>query len=245
MVKQKSRNFFQIAILIFVALICVLFFLYSSFFFIDKITIMGTEKVSESEVLQLADISLGTNIFKVNNRLSARAIQIHPLIKSAQVIRHLPREIRITVVEREQWAVMPYNGNFLILDSQGVCIDRVINLPQDYYCLITINDPPERVNLGHAIASQGVQMIAEICQLLPQQDEEQISQFHYDAKSNEIIIYTLKGSEIKFGNLERLEEKAAFINQVFQMEERLEEEGTGVLQYIDLRFAGQPALQIK
>lgn len=245
MAKQKSRSLLQIAILIFIALICVLFFLYSSFFYIDKITITGTEKVSESEVLLLSDVSTGTNIFKVNNRLSARAIEIHPLIKSAQVIRHLPREIRITVVEREQWAVMPYNDNFLVLDAEGVCIDKVINLPQGHYCLITVDKPPEEVSLGHAIATQGVQMIAEICKLLPQQDEEQISEFHYDSGKNEIMIYTLRGSEIKFGNLERLEEKAALVNQVFQMEERLEEEGTGVLQYIDLRFAGQPALQIK
>jgi hypothetical protein len=85
----------------------------------------------------------------------------------------------------------------------------------------------------------------QIYQLLPQEDEEQISEFHYDSDNNEILIYTLRGSEIKFGNLERLEEKVALINQVFQIEEKLEEEGTGVLQYIDLRFAGQPALQIK
>ena len=245
MVKQGSRSFLQIAVLIFIALICVLFFLYSSFFYIDKITISGTEKVSESEVLRLSDIGLGTNIFKINNRLCARAIEIHPLIKSAQVIRRLPREIRITVVEREQWAVMPYNDNFLVLDSEGVCIDKVINLPQGHYCLITVDKTPEEVILGHAVAAQGVRMIAKICQLLPQADEEQVSEFHYDSENNEIIIYTLKGSEIKFGNLERLEEKAVLISQVFQMEERLEEEGTGVLQYIDLRFAGQPALQIK
>ncbi|NLO20526.1 MAG: FtsQ-type POTRA domain-containing protein [Syntrophomonadaceae bacterium] len=245
MVKQKSRSFLYIAILVFIALVCVLFFLYSSFFYIDKITVTGTEKVSESEVLHLSDIKQGTNIFKVNNRLSSRSIEIHPLIKSAQVIRHLPREISITVVEREQWAVMPYNDNFLILDPEGVCIDRVVNLPQGDYCLITMDKPPERVNLGHAIATQGVKMIEEICRLLPQQDKEQISQFHYESEKNEIIIYTLRGSEIKFGNLERLNEKTALINQVFEMEERLEEEGTGVLQYIDLRFSGQPVLQIK
>jgi cell division protein FtsQ len=245
MVKQRSRSLIYIAILIFIALICLWFFLYSSFFYIDKITISGTEKVSESEVLRLSDLSLGTNIFKVNNRLCARAIEIHPLIKSAQVIRRLPREIKITVVERKQWAVMPCHDIFLILDPEGVCIDRVINLPSGHYCLITVDKPPEEVNLGHAIATEGVQMVAEICRLLPQEDEEQISEFHYDSDKNEILIYTLRGSEIKFGNLERLEEKVALINQVFQIEEKLEEEGTGVLQYIDLRFAGQPALQIK
>jgi cell division protein FtsQ len=245
MVKQRSRSLFYIAILIFIALICLLFFLYSSFFYIDKISISGTEKVSESEVLRLSDLSLGTNIFKVNNRLCARAIEIHPLIKSAQVIRRLPREIKITVEERKQWALMPYHDNFLVLDEEGVCIDRVINLPAGHYCLITVDKPPEEVNLGHAIATEGVQMVAEIYQLLPQEDEEQISEFHYDSDNIEILIYTLRGSEIKFGNLERLEEKVALINQVFQIEEKLEEEGTGVLQYIDLRFAGQPALQIK
>jgi hypothetical protein len=41
MVKQRSRSLFYIAILIFIALICLLFFLYSSFFYIDKINQEG------------------------------------------------------------------------------------------------------------------------------------------------------------------------------------------------------------
>ncbi len=245
MTKQRSRRFFYISILVLISLVCTFLFLYSSFFYIDKITVVGTDKVSESEVLKLSEIKKGTNIFKVNNRLSARAVAIHPMIKSAQVTRHLPREIKISVVEREMWAVMPYDDIFLVLDPEGICIDKEVNMPRGDYCLITVDKPAELVNLGYAVASEGVRMISEVCQLLPEEEQDLISEYHFNSEKQEIIIYTLKGTEIKFGNLDRMEEKTEMIKQVYQMEKELEEDGTGVLEYVDLRFSGQPVLRIK
>ncbi len=245
MTKHRSRRFFMISILFFISLICVFLFLYSSFFYIDSITVNGIEKVSESEVLKLSEIKKGTNIFKLDNRLCARAIEVHPIIKSAQVTRHLPREIQISIVEREMWAVMPYNDVFLVLDPEGICIDKMVNFPAGNYCLITMDNCPEQVNLGHAVVSPGIEMVRKVYEVIPEEDLQNISEFHYDSIKEEIIIYTLKGTEIKFGNLDRMEEKTELIGQVFSMEIDLEENGTGILEYIDLRFTGQPVLKMK
>ena len=113
MVKQRSRSLFYIAILIFIALICLLFFLYSSFFYIDKISISGTEKVSESEVLRLSDLAweqyIGNNRFALEHRDSpCKIAQVSPPA----------RRYKITVEERKQWALMPYQI-FLVLDEEG------------------------------------------------------------------------------------------------------------------------------
>ncbi len=245
MIKHRSRRFFQIIILFFISLICIFLFLYSSFFYIDKITVSGIEKVTENEVLKLSGIEKGTNIFKLDNRLCARTIELHPIIKSAQVTRHLPREIKISIVERKMWAVMPYNDVFLVLDPEGICIDKMVNFPVGDYCLITMDSWPEQVNLGHAVASPGIEMIRKIYEAVSEEQLQNISEFHYDYIKEEIMIYTLKGTEIKFGNLDRMEEKAELIDQVFIMENDMEKDGTDMLEYIDIRFTGQPALKMK
>ncbi len=245
MTKHRSRRIFQISILFFIALICIFLFLYSSFFNIDTITVSGNEKVAESEVLRLSDVEKGSNIFKLDNRLSARSIEAHPIIKTAQVTRQLPREIKISIVEREMWAVMPYNEVFLVLDPEGICLDKMVNFPAGDYCLITMDNWPEQVILGHAVASSEIEMIRKVYELIPEEVRQNISEFHYDSTKEEILIYTLKGTEIKFGSLDRMEEKAELISQVFPMEIDLEEDGTGKLEYIDLRFTGQPVLKMK
>lgn len=245
MTKHRSRKFFYISILFFISLICIFFFLSSSFFYIEKITVSGSEKIPESEILKLSGINKGTNIFKLDNRLSARSIEIQPVIKSAQVTRCLPREIKIDIVEREMWAVMPYNGAFLILDPEGICIDKILSFPTGNYCLITIDKWPEQVTLGQAVAPSGIEMMRKVNDLISEETRKNISEFHYNSVQEEITIYTLKGTEIKFGNLDRIEEKAELIGQVFSLESDLEENGTGILEYVDLRFTGQPVLKMK
>lgn len=246
---SKSTNprlrFFQILILLLIAIICVYLFIYSPFFYVDKITVSGAEKVKEKDILRLSGLSKGVNIFKVDSRLVATSIEAHPIIKEAKVTRRFPREIKIDVVERKIWAVMPYQDIFLCLDSEGVCIDKMLYFPLGNYCLVTMDEPPVEVSLGQPVASSGIDMIRKISAALSEESNQNLSEFHYKSKSKEVIIYTLKGTEIRFGNLERLKEKAEIVNQIFAMEIELEENGTGLLDYVDIRFSGQPVLKMK
>jgi len=73
----------------------------------------------------------------------------------------------------------------------------------------------------------------------------QISEFHYENSKKEIIIYTMQGTEIRFGNLDRIDEKTAFFEQIFTMENEIQEQGKEILVYVDMRFAGQPVVQTR
>jgi len=245
MQKRVSPRIFKILILFFIAVICIYFFLCSSFFNIDKITVTSVEKVSKAEIIEISGIERGNNIFKIDNRLCARSIEIHPMVKDVKIIRSLPREIKIDVEERKMWAVLPYNDTFLCLDPEGICIDRMVNFAPEGYCLITLDILPECVNLGHAVVSPGIEVIRQIYEALPEESRKNISEFHYISGENEVIIFTIKGTEIKFGNLDRLEEKVKMIAQIFSMEVEVEQKGTGVLKYVDIRFDGQPVLKMK
>jgi len=242
---QISRKFFSISILLLTGLICSYLFLHSSFFNVQKIYISGLKIVSESEVINLSGLSPGCNIFEINEQLAAKAVEIHPMIKSAKIIRHLPGDIEIEVKEREVWAIVPYKDVFLCIDEEGICIDRLKYFSVLNYPVITIDSMPERVNLGQAVEPEGISEIKKVWDALSTENKEEVSDFHYINKSREIVIYTKRGTEIRFGSTERLDEKVSIFNQIFQIEKDFQEEGAEVLEYIDLRFKGQPVVKTR
>lgn len=239
------RKVITACLLSIVVLLCFYLFLHSSFFNVQKIYVTGNKQVSEQEILDIADISPGINIFEVNNRISAKAVELHPMIKKAQIIRHLPRSIEIRVEERKIWAVIPYYDIMLCIDEEGVCIDRRLNFPVGDYPIITMETLPPKVNLGQVVEPEGIAMMHKIWNSIKPDMKEKISDFHYINSKKEIIIYTSLGTEIKFGSTDRLEEKIKFLEQVFNLEEEFSKKGSEVIEYVDLRFKGQPVVKTK
>lgn len=241
----KKNKLFIIALLLLLVLICIYIFLHSSIFNITTIKTSNNHNVSQEEILALAGISVGTNIFQLDQELARRSVEMHPMINDAQLIRHLPSTIEIKITERKSWAVIPYENIFLLIDNEGVCIDKLNQLPEQNIPIITMDKVPERVNLGQAVASEAVKMISQVWAALAAEEQVNISQFHYQNQEQSLLIYTLRGTEIRFGNLERLEEKAACFSQTIEIETNFEQEGKEVLDYVDLRFKGQPVIKTR
>lgn len=239
------RKAFKISLLILAVLVCVYIFLHSSIFNIATIKISGNEKVSRNEVQALAGVSPGTNLFRVNRELTQNSVKIHPMIKDAQVIRHLPQTLEIKVTERQSWAIIPYQDIFLVIDDEGICIDKINEMPKNNIPIITMDKFPERVNLGQAINKPATDMIREVWQAFTDLNRQNISQYHYSNKEQTLLIYTLKGTEVRFGNIDRLEQKNKGFSEVIKIENDLEKEGKDVLDYVDLRFKGQPVVKTR
>ena len=70
---------------------------------------------------------------------------------------------------------------------------------------------------------------------------ESVSYTHLDVYKRQI--YTLQGTEIKFGIDERLEEKLSTLSQVFQLERDFIDTGQDDLIYVDMRYKGQPVVK--
>lgn len=242
---NNTHKAFKISLLILTVLVCVYIFLHSSVFNIATIKVSGNEKVSRNEILALAGVSPGTNIFQMNRELTQNSVKIHPMVKDTQVIRHLPQTIEIKVTERQSWAIIPYQDIFLVIDEEGICIDKINEMPKSYIPIITMDKFPERVNLGQAVNQQATDMIREVWQAFTDSNRKNISQFHYSNKDKSLFIYTMKGTEVRFGNMDRLEQKAKSFSEVIKIENDLQEEGKDILDYVDLRFKGQPVVKTR
>lgn len=243
---SKSSNIvLKIIVLLLIVVVCIYLFLQSSFFAIKKINVTGTENISAETIIDLSHIPLGINIITVNSKLTVRSIQLHPLVLKAELKRHLPSTIEIKITERQAWAVIPYQDKLLLIDRESIYMDDVDYLKSVNYPIITLDKFNEPLHLGQAVNKNAVNNISQLWDKIAPEIRNNISEFHYIDEDASIIFYTLAGTEIRFGGLERLEEKISFLEQILQMEQDMAANGREALAYIDMRFEGQPVLQTR
>jgi cell division protein FtsQ len=217
------------------------FFLHSSLFLIRQVNVTGNQTVPQKDIIDLSGIKIGSNLFDFNAQNSSKAIEIIPRIRSVQIQRHLPNSVVINVTERKPWALIVTNGKSYVIDDQGVCFDKlngldIMNLP-----VITWAGLPARFDVGQHMKSSVLQTFKTIYTKIPSSLVQQISEYHL-TDEGQLVMYTIRGTEVRFGGEERLTEKIGF----FQEAMKLDNNGTqGALRYIDLRYKGQPVISYK
>ena len=242
---KKFAARLKIVLLILVVLFSAYFLMRSSLFRVTRIEVFGNERVSTEEVIALSGLIPGINSLQFDAHACAQAIETHPVIKQAVVQRHWIKTVAIQITERQIWAIMPYRDMFLYLDESGICFEKANNPPLKDCPIITMDYMPEEIILGQAINNTATDMIHQVWQALPANQQSIISEFHYQNQDNTLKIYTTKGTEVRFGDLERLEEKTKLFTQVIQMETDFEQKGQEVLEYVDIRFKGEPVLKTR
>lgn len=235
----------KISLLLLLIIVCIYLFMHSSIFDINKVNVSGQKEVTSDEVKALAGITPGENLFKINRDLIEKSVEIHPMVKSAQLIRHIPHTVEIKVEERASWAVVPYEDLFLLVDDEGHCLDKLNKLPDGNIPIITMEKMPARVNLGQTVNQEAIKIIKAVWKSIDAQDRSNISQFHYINSQKSLLIYTMEGTEVRYGKLERVEEKAAKFTEALTIEASLHNEGKDQLDYVDLRFSGQPVVKTR
>ncbi|WP_172674161.1 cell division protein FtsQ/DivIB [Syntrophomonas palmitatica] len=212
----------------------------------DKIYVSGARQVPTKQIIQMAGIVPGNNIFLVNEKTCTRAVEVHPLIKHAALIRHLPRQVEIKVDERKIWALVPFKDALLCIDNEGICIDKSLAFSLANYPVITYSRMPAEIGLGQAVNPDETQMISKLWSKLSPAVKQNISEFHYNNSTKELLIYTVSGTEIRWGDKSREDEKLSHLTQVVtKLEKTIANQGKDSLEYVDIRFEGEPVLKTR
>jgi len=242
---KKFANRLKLVLLILAALFSVHFILYNPFFGVTSIDVTGNERVSNKEIAARSGIIVGMNIFRIDTEASSQSMQAHPMVKQALILRHWDRTVTLKVAERQTWAIIPRGDTFLCIDEEGICFDNTNDLSPGDYPIITIENLPETIGLGQSLNSSATSLIKQIWSALTSEQRKNISEFHWADQSNSLNIYTVSGTEIRFGDIERLDEKLKFFDQIMEIEADMEAGGTEVLEYVDIRFKGEPIIKTK
>jgi cell division protein FtsQ len=205
---------------------------------VTKVVVEGNRIVEANEVLQLAQVALGTPMYDVDLAGIRNAVTSNFFIKDAVVKRDLPSTIRIMVQERSPIAIVN-RGDILYLDDEGVVLPHSIS--KETFDLPILSGVPAESPLksGTTIKLVDVQealTILAAAKLVSKELYHLISEVRL-RNGGDLVLYAAEGGvPIIMGRgdiackLVRLE---AFWNEVVR------ERGPQALQYVDLRYEDQ------
>lgn len=103
-------------------------------FGLDRIEISGLSQLSEREILRIAGIDPRLSLPFLNVAEIRERLERTPLIRSASVRKLYPRELSVSLVEREPYALWQKNGELFVTAADGTVIEgmhdpRFVSLP--------------------------------------------------------------------------------------------------------------------
>lgn len=225
----RAAVFFAVVLLLYL-------FLHSPFFAVQQVEVRGTSLLTPQEIIRLSGLSARDNVLLVDTQRVRRRILEDPRLGEVRVRRAPPGKVIIEVEERVPVALLPYADGFLFVDPEGrlIAADRRSRpgLP------IITGVPLDRVGM-HLPPPDGLHIAARVAHHLPPALREQIAEIHVSSGSAgpEVILYTLSGVPVLYGEPVDLEQKGAILASLLQ------EVGSGGVISFDLRVPQAPAVR--
>lgn len=169
-------------------------------FAVSKLVVRTGPKVAEREVRMLAGVKEGDNIFKFRLADVVAALEIHPWVKRASVMRELPDRVVIDIVERRAAAVIAL-GPLYYVDEDGEVFKKLLpgeSLDFPVLTGLTLRQVVERSPGAEELIHEGLELagLAGKSAILP---VDEVSEIRLDPTWGAIVIRAGDGMRIRFG----------------------------------------------
>jgi cell division protein FtsQ len=208
-----------------------------------NIAVSGLTEVSRAEMLPVFGEDIGRNIFFVPLSERRRQLEQLPWVEHATVMRLLPDQIRVSVVERQPVAFVRMGQQIGLVDANGVLLTMpAAMMAQRHYSFPVVTGFDARDTLASRKARMAVyqRLLAEL-DSKGQQLSEQISEIDLTDPADAIVLMPEQGGDIlaHFGEdqfLERYQRYKAHISEWRQQYPKLAA--------VDLRYEQQVVLEM-
>jgi cell division protein FtsQ len=94
-------------------------------FAVEHIEVKGNQRLSETQVVRLAGVETGQNVFALDTSRAQQRLLAEPWVERARVSRELPATLRIELTERVAVAVALVEGDLFLVTSDGEPFKKV------------------------------------------------------------------------------------------------------------------------
>jgi cell division protein FtsQ len=209
----------------------------------DDIQAAGLTEVTRAQMLPVFGEDVGRNIFFVPLNDRRKQLEQIPWIEEATVMRLLPNQIRVSVVERKPVAFTRHGQQIGLVDANGVLLNMApATMAARHYSfpVVTGIDPGDPAESRKARMAMYLRMIAEL-DADGKHNSEQISEIDLTDPEDARVLMPEQGTDIlaHFGEdhfLERYQRYQAHIAEWRQQYPHLAS--------VDLRYDNQVVLQM-
>ena len=210
-IRRRRRNFGRffrglIFLVVSAAVLCI--FVYTPFFTLNEIKLVGAKYITEEDILRVGNIYMGEPLFQLETNVVQSRLAKDLRIEEVSVRRHLPHTLEIKIKERRPLATIQCDYGYLDLDHNGVVLDSYKTLKTMQIPMIT-GAAVRDLYIGDTIDDEIVKKILGFLQMLNEETLNRLSEIAIVEKDY-IVMYsaTDRPVQIRIGKLERLEEKA-------------------------------------
>ena len=204
--KREAKGFLLVAI---VVMVLALYVLAGNVFIVREIVVEGNQNLSDADVIRMSGLSIGDSIFRVDAQNAMHNLASYGQAKALGVSTQLPDTVVISVEERTPGAYVDCYGVVLVLDDEGVMMERVNALPGDSLVYVT-GVKPTRYSVGSAIATdvkgQVEAMSAALTAIRQAGAVSMVSELNVENPDNMYLI-ARSGMVVVLGNSENLDNK--------------------------------------
>lgn len=184
-------------------------------FEVEDVILRGQIDLEREDIIYSGNIEIGRNIFLQPPGSIKKNLSSNPYIESAIVKRSFPNKFLVDIVERREFASIPYMNNYVIINEKGVVLAVRENIEADIPILTGVNI--ETLKLGDVIDFGDEYLKRRIFELLTacknQNTFGNISEINI-YNDGEIKLYTIVGIEVVLGEGEDLDYKMKFLNKI-------------------------------
>ncbi len=162
------------------------FVLNSSYFYVREIQVHGGVKVGGSEIVAMAGLKHGMNMWNIDPAAIEKKIAKHPWVRRVLVRREFPRRVVIEVQERTPKAIVAM-GKLYYVDSDGIVFKEVGEGEDVQFPLLT-GIRPEDMTTANPEIRRRIEEAVRLGELMAK-DAHQLSEIHFEAP-DQLVLYT-------------------------------------------------------
>lgn len=169
-------------------------------FAIREIVVRTEDKVSEAEVVRLANLNLGDNIFSFHLRECVDAIEIHPWVRRASVMRELPDRVIVEVSERKPVALVGLTSLYYV-DEEGEVFKKVLpgeRMDYPVFTGITLRDLVEDKDSVEPLIGLGLEVL-DVAESSVIFSPDHMSEVHLDRAYGATLVRVSDGLRVRVG----------------------------------------------
>lgn len=221
---RQRRRLARFVLLVLTVSVAVLL-LRSRLFVVREIQVVGNSEKRANDVVAMSGLTLGMNIYEVNQEKIRGNLSADLYVELVGVQIELPDTVILEIRERTPCAAVNCAGVILLIDQEGVILERTSHLPQDEN-IIVVSGMDVGINVrGDKIESYTFGQLDAMKRLLSAVCDSSVRQIISElnvADMDNLYLVSTSGIQVLLGTEEMIEDKLVWMQAVL---EKLTENG--------------------
>lgn len=213
--RKSTTAFLYLSILLILSVVGISFFLQSSYFNIETVSMEGLKEIPLNEIERLTTDITGQNLILLDQKRLEQKILLHPLVESVEFKKKYPNHLVITITERTTVALVIVNSGVVEVDNKGIYLRRREGWPEKSYPVINGVTIPETAGPGQELDLPALKAALTLLGQAPEEFKPLIGELYINT-IQQVTLFLTDGIEVRLGKgsawTEKLNSLYALIN---------------------------------